>query len=163
MKKTTDNPEAMSFERQEHELAAVLSAYRESVHTWSANLTADLLENSRARSVAYRQGVKAPSAWSILTWRFATFAFSGVLLASVVTGGVIQHEHNVQEAQRIEKQKADDKKLADLKIEEEKKIAANQLTADQNQQDDELLADVDSDVAQDSPAAMEPLATLMSK
>jgi hypothetical protein len=98
-----------------------------------------------------------------LSFRLATFAMTAVLLASVVTGGVVQHERNVQQAQKIAQQKADELKLADLKVAQEKKAAEAQVAANQGMQDDELLADVDSDVAQDSPAAMEPLASLMGK
>ena len=149
--KQANNFEATSFEREEQELAGVFRAYRESVQSWSSDLM------SRERRIAV-VSTRRP-----LSLRLATFAMTAVLLASVVTGGVVQHERNVQEAQKIAQQKADAQKLADLKVAQEKKAAADHLAANQSVQDDELLSDVDSDIAQDSPSAMEPLASLMTK
>ncbi len=150
MKQANSKTGATSFEREEQELAGVFAAYRESVQAWSSDVM------SRERRVVV-------SARRPLSFRLATFAMTAVLLASVITGGVVQHERNVQDAQRVAQQKADEQKLAEQKVAQEKKAAEIQLAAQQGVQDDELLADVDSDIAQDSPSAMEPLASLMAK
>jgi hypothetical protein len=151
MKLTNKNPDATGFEREEQELAGVFTAYRESVQAWSTDIM------SRERRVV------VVSARRPLSLRLATFAMTAVLLASVVTGGVVQHERNVQQAQKIAQQKASEQKLADFKVAQEKQATQAQVAANQGMQDDELLADVDRDVAQDSPSAMEPLASLMAK
>lgn len=151
MKQADNNSEAKSFEREEQELAGVFAAYRESVQAWSA----DVMNRERR--------VVVVSSRRPLSLRLATFAMTAVLLASVITGGVVQHERTLKEEQRVAQQKADEQKLVDLKVAQEKKAAEEQVAANQSMQDDELLADVDSDVAQDSPAAMEPLAALMGK
>jgi hypothetical protein len=149
----TANLETLDFESQEKELASVLGAYRQSVHAWSA----DLMERQPVRRFAH----KPASSWSVLTWRFATFAMSGLMLAALAGGGLIQYERNI-DAKNIAQQQANQKKLDEQKNADEKQAAEAQLAANQNMQDDELLAAVDSDVAQQTPEAMEPLASLMN-
>lgn len=81
------------------------------------------------------------------SWRLAAgWALGCALVAGSVTGSVIERRHQ-QEVARIAAQKA-----------EEQRLEAQQR---EKSEDQSLMATVDSDVSQEVPSAMEPLAQLM--
>jgi hypothetical protein len=121
----------------DEELSEALVNFKLSVHAWSD------AELSRPRTIA--QGVKRRS------WRLAVgVALGCTLLAGGVSGGVYER-HERHEAARI---------AAEAKVAEQQRLVA----AEKARQDEEdLLAKVDSDVSRETPSAMEPLAQLMDE
>ena len=119
------------------ELSEALVNFKLSVHAWSD------AELSRPRTVA--QGVRRRS------WRLAVgLAMGCTLVAGGVSGGVYER-HQKQEAARI---------AAEAKVADQQRLVA----AEKARQDEEdLLAKVDSDVSRETPSAMEPLAQLMAE
>jgi hypothetical protein len=116
------------------ELDEALRNFRSSVHAWSA------AELSRARLA-----VKAKRQRS---WRLAAgWALLGFLAAGGVSGGF--YERHQQEL-----------KIAAVRLSEQQQ-AARELQAREDEED--LLAKVDSDVSRSVPSAMEPLAQLMAE
>jgi hypothetical protein len=117
------------------ELDEALRNFRLSVHAWSA------AELSRVRPA-----VKAKRQRS---WRLAAvWALAGVLVAGGVSGGFYerhQQELRITSAARLAEQQR----------------AARELQAREDEED--LLAKVDSDVSRVVPSAMEPLAQLMAE
>jgi hypothetical protein len=132
-------PELMANAAIDRELAEALASFRQNVHAWSE------AEFNRPRRVR----VAVHSTWRpVLAW-----ALGCMVVAGGVSGGIYDHHRNVVERQaaaaRIEQQR----KLAEL----QKQQAAVNPPAN----DDNLMANVDSDVSRTVPAAMEPLAQLM--
>jgi hypothetical protein len=138
--------EQTSFEREERELAEVLGTFRQSVHAWSD------AEFNRERKIL---PVRKP----LFGFRLV-LASSLLMIAAGVTGGitVYQHYHDIA---IIQAQKDADKKRQDDEKARLDKMNQDQMAGRSN--DDALLADIDSDIAQESPAAMEPLASLMAR
>jgi uncharacterized protein YlxW (UPF0749 family) len=120
---------------QDPELEAVLADFRVSVHAWS--------------EAAYRSRalVLSPAPHRILWRRSLVWALSLVLTAGVAVAGV--YEYHQKELAR----------QAEIRRELERQRQAVQQHA---REVDELLARVDSDVARETPSAMEPLASLMA-
>jgi hypothetical protein len=121
----------------DQELSEALVNFRLSVHAWSdAELT-------RPRKLVI--GVRRRS------WRLAAgLALGCTLVAGGVSGGVYER-HQRQETARI---------AAEAKVAEQQRLVA----AEKARQDEEdLLAKVDSDVSRETPSAMEPLAQLMAE
>ena len=118
-------------------LSQALADFKLSVHAWSD------AELSRPRILV--QGVRRRS------WRLAAgVALGCTLLASGVSGGFYE-QHQRHEAARI---------AAEAQAAEQKRLVA----AEKARQDEEdLLAKVDSDVSRETPSAMEPLAQLMAE
>ena len=117
------------------ELDEALTNFRSSVHAWSA------AEFSRVRPA-----VTAKRQWS---WRPAAgWALAGVMVAVGASGGFYEHQ---QQKLRI---------AAAAQVAEQQQ-AARELQAREDEED--LLAKVDSDVSQTVPSAMEPLAQLMAE
>ncbi len=141
------NFEGQDFDAQERELAEVLGAFRQSVHAWSD------AEFNRERKLV-------PARRPLFGFRLAV-ASSLLMIAAGVTGGitVYQHYHDIAVTQA--RQDAEKKRLADEKARIDK-MNQDQM-AGHRENDDALLADIDSDIAQESPAAMEPLASLMAR
>jgi hypothetical protein len=116
------------------ELDLALREFRLSVHAWSE------AAYSRPRTAVRRKQV----------WRLAAgWALSGVLVAGGVSTGV--WEHHRQEM-----------RMAADRVAEHQRLAANERNQQARQEDEDLLAKVDSDVSRGVPSAMEPLAQLMA-
>lgn len=116
----------------EAELMQTLANFRENVHAWSE------AEFNRPREVR----VAVHSAWRpVLAW-----ALGCVVIAGGVSGGIYDH-HRVVVARQ----------MAAARLAQERRLAEQQKA----QEDESLLANVDTDVSRSVPAAMEPLAQLM--
>ena len=124
-------------EPQDEALKQALADFKLSVHAWSN------AELSRPRMMAH--GVRHRS------WRLAAgVALGCALVAGGVSGGVYER-HQRREAARM---------AAETRAAEQQRLVA----AEKARQDEEdLLAKVDSDVSRETPSAMEPLAQLMAE
>jgi hypothetical protein len=143
----------MSFEQDskgredDAQVEVALRHFRQSVQSWSEQ------EFSRPRSA---HSTKRGMAWWVVQHTGAAWALAVVVAVGGVSVPVGVHFHN--EAVRMEAQRAADA-AAKAKQEQLAKIQQQQAyTID----DEALLKDVDSDIAQGTPDAMEPLASLMS-
>jgi len=120
------------------ELKQALVDFRQSVHAWSKAEYRGDAELNRPRSMR----VATHSRWRpALAW-----ALGCMVIAGGVSGGIYDHHRIVVERQQ-----------AAARIAHERQLAAQQKA----QEDESLLANVDSDVSRSVPAAMEPLAQLM--
>jgi hypothetical protein len=120
-----------------------LKDFRLSVHEWSEH------EFSRVRSVAPRR----MSLFARLHKPVAAGALGCVVLVTTVAIPLgVHHERTVEAAHRaaVQEQKREAAEAA-------QKAALNAVN------DDELMADVDNDIAQATPDALEPLASLMTE
>jgi hypothetical protein len=125
------------FRDEAGELDEALSNFRLSVHSWSE------AEFSRPRTVV------EPVRRRI--WRLAAgWALGCILVAGSVSGGV--YEHHLKEM-----------KIAQARIVEHERLVAEQRNQQARQEEEDLLAKVDSDVSREVPSAMEPLAQLMAE
>jgi uncharacterized protein HemX len=116
-------------------LEQALKNFRSSVHAWSA------AELSRVRPAVKTKRQRS--------WRLAAgWALAGVLVVGGVSGGF--YEHHQQEL----------KIAAAARLAEQQQVA-RELQA--REDEEELLAKVDSDVSRVVPSAMEPLAQLMAE
>lgn len=124
----------LEMETQDEVLRQALGEFKDSVHAWSE------AEWTRSRRV----DATAPHR----IWRRATgWTLAGVLLAGTTSGGVyVFHEHAlaVQAAQARE-------------VERQRAVAAEKARA---QQEEEMLASMDTAVSRVVPSAMEPLVEL---
>jgi hypothetical protein len=125
-----------SPETLEPELREALGNFKMSVDAWSDAMI------SRPREA------KAPARtnWSAVT----RWALGCVVFAGTVSGGLYQN-HRQQEAAKIE--------AARIAEQQREMEAAKLAKADE----EDLMANVDSDVAQQVPSALKPLATLMTE
>jgi len=125
----------ISDEHEEIQVSEALRHFRESVHAWSEE------EYARPR-ISKRKSTFFMMRRPALNW-----AAAAVLGITVVAVPAI---HHLQQERSKSSQKVDYQKPA-----AEKQMAyAN---------DEELLSHVDEDIAQDTPDAMEPLASLMTE
>lgn len=116
-------------------LLQALGDFKASVHAWSDAAM------SRPRTVT--------STVMHRSWRFAlAWAMTAVLLLAGVSGGVYVHHRN-----EVQKQ---------IALEQQKEEQQRKLALQRAQQEEKLLANVDSDISRQVPEAMEPLAQLMS-
>ena len=124
-------------EMLEPELREALGNFKASVDAWSNAMM------SRPREM------KAPARanWSAVT----KWALGCVVFAGTVSGGVYQN-HRQQEAQKAE--------AARIQEQQQHELAAAKLA---KADEEDLMANVDSDVAREVPSALEPLATLMAE
>lgn len=133
--------ESKGPEFEDPEVEAALRNFRQSVRGWSdGEFTKTRTITPKARAWRYWQ---VP----VLGWGLAA-----VLLVSVVTVPVeVYHQREIaaQDKARQQQQPAVD-------AEQQTASTANSMT------DEELLSHVDTDIAQATPDAMEPLASLMS-
>jgi hypothetical protein len=122
------------LETQEAELREALGNFKASVDAWSDAMM------SRPREA------KAPARtnWSAVT----KWALGCVVFAGTVSGGVYQN-HRQQEAARVEAARV---------AEQQRQLAATKVSI----QDDDLMANVDSDIAREVPSALQPMASLMT-
>jgi hypothetical protein len=117
------------------ELDEALRDYRLSVHAWSE------AAYGRARTAA---AAAAPN------WRLAAgWALGCVLIAGGASAGVWGHHRQ-------------EMKAAAARVAEHERLAAEQRMQLAREEDEDLLARVDSDVAREVPSALEPLAQLMA-
>jgi len=114
-------------------LDKVLGNFRQCVHAWSESAYQHTRNETRAA---------VPGGWRLAVG----WAMGCVLVAGGVSGGMYEHHRQV---------------LAKIRAEQEAK--QQQLAAQERARatDEDLLAAVDSEVSQEVPAAMEPLAQLM--
>ena len=126
------------------ELEAALGNFRKCVLAWSESA---YTRPRRALAAAPRARV----------WRLAMgWALGCVLVAGVGVSGGVHWTHHRHELARV----------AAVKLATQQAEAAEQqrlAVAQQAQDEEELLAKVDSDVSREVPSAMEPLAQLMAE
>jgi hypothetical protein len=117
------------------ELREALGDFKLSVHAWSEAMI------SRPREA------KAPARtnWSAVT----RWALGCVVFAGTVSGGLYQN-HKQVEAAKVEAARI---------AEQQRAMDAAKVT---NADEEDLMADIDSDVARQVPSALEPMATLMN-
>lgn len=123
-------------ETLEPELREALDNFKLSVNAWSESM------------MSHPREAKAPARtnWSAVT----KWALGCVVFAGTVSGGVYQN-HRQLEAQKVE--------AARIAEQQHEMEAAKLAKADQ----DDLMAEIDSDVARQVPSALEPMATLMTE
>jgi hypothetical protein len=128
---------AGNFMEQPGELDEALRDFRLSVHAWSE------ASYSRPRTaVAPRQ-----------VWRLAVgWALGCVLVAGGASAAVWQHHQREMEI-----------RSAAARVAEQQRLVAQQRDKQARQEDEDLLAKVDSDVSREIPVAMEPLAQFMAE
>ena len=145
------NPDTLKERAEEAHVEDALRNFRTSIHHWSEQEFVRPRMIERTRWSRYQSGF----------WRMiANPALGGTLAAALLITSVgvpvgIQHEHKVAAERRalLDQQR---KELQQHLSEEAKKSAAAS-TVD----DGAFLDDVDSDIAQATPDAMQPLASLM--
>jgi len=135
----TGSPE----EVEDVQLEMALSNFRESVRGWSKQ------EFGRGAVLPIRHGA---SFWVVKHpgFSFALASMLAVTAISVPVGVHIRHSEQVLASRRA----ADDA--------QKKQLADAERQGAYGMTDDELLSHVDSDIAQGTPDAMEPLASFMS-
>lgn len=123
-------------------LDQALKDFHLSVHTWSQAA----YSRPRTTDVSIRRR----------SWRLAVgWALGCALVAGGIGGGIIEHQRQ-QEATRVPpaEQQAQQQQVATAQVQARPQI---------HSQDQNLMAKVDSDTAQEVPDAMEPLAQMMEE
>lgn len=129
------------------ELFEALRDFRLSVCAWSEAAM------SRPRTVAEMGRHRI--------WRLATvLALGCVLIAGGVSGGIYEHLHRQQTAGLVQHRQG--ATIAETRVAEPDRPVAVQRDQPAHEEEEDLLAKVDSDVSRQVPAAMEPLAQLMA-
>ncbi|MGD0681787.1 MAG: hypothetical protein ABR990_07020 [Terracidiphilus sp.] len=124
------------------ELDEALRDFRLSVHAWSD--AAFSRQRTAVAPVAPRQ-----------VWRLAVgWALGCVLVAGGASAGVWQHHQ--REMKNAAARVAEQQRL-------QEQLVAQQRSQQARQEDEDLLAKVDSDISREVPAAMEPLAQMMAE
>jgi hypothetical protein len=132
-----DGPQ--DLELQDAELKDALKDFRSSVHAWS-----DAVYN-RPRTVARTARRRS--------WRpAASWAMGCLLVAGSVSGGLFERQHRMELARIASEQQAQERQKQLRDQEARAKVT-----------DEDLLADVDSDVSRQVPSALEPLAQMMTE
>ncbi len=117
-------------------LRQALGDFKESVHAWS--------------DAVYAQPRPVRSSVTSRSWRLAAnWSLAAVLIAGATSGGVYVHHERVV-ADRLAAQRAAEQQRQEA-------IARAQKQA---QEEEEMLASVDTAISREVPAAMEPLAQL---
>lgn len=138
-KRITDGSRNALEETLEPELREALGNFKSSVTTWSEAMM------SRPREV------KAPARTN---WAFvAKWALGCVVFAGTVSGGIYQNHRQVEAAKAAVA-------AAAARATEQQRELAEQTTKEQSA--DELMANVDSDIARQVPSALQPMASLMT-
>jgi hypothetical protein len=132
---------------EDAQVDAALKSFRESVHAWSEQ------EFGRAHTIR-----RAPLAgfWRVMVNPLMGWALAGVLVVSGV-GVPVTVNHRRQVAAAQEAAAAEQRRLASEAAARDAELAMNAPAMD----DEELMNHVDSDIAQATPDAMEPLASMM--
>jgi hypothetical protein len=119
------------------DLELAIREFRQSIHAWS-------------EAAMSRPRLASAASSHRRLWRLAAgWALSSVLIAGGLSAGVFEHHRQ-------------EMKIAQARIAEQQRKAAEQQAQQARQEDEDLLAKVDSDVSQAVPSAMEPLAQLMA-
>jgi hypothetical protein len=126
------------------ELTTALRHFRESVHDWSDR------EFSRMRASQASHAIAQRGWWARMHVPVLGWALGCAVAIGGVSVPVALHQRRAAEAHLRDEQN----RLKQIQ-EEEKLAAANTMS------DEDLLSHVDSDIAQATPDAMEPLASLM--
>jgi hypothetical protein len=127
----------MDTDAQDVVIEDALNNFKLSVHAWS--------------DAAYNRPRPAVQTLRYRSWRLAAgWALGCALVAGSVSGGVIEHRHQLDLARQAAAQKAAQQEQL-LKEQEARQV-----------DEEDLLAKVDSDVSRQVPSAMEPLAQMMS-
>ena len=122
------------------ELDEALTNFRLSIHAWSE--AAFSRQRTAVAPVAPRK-----------VWRLALgWALGCVLVAGGASAGLWQHQQ--REMRNVAARVAQQQSL-------QQQLVAQQRSRQVRQEDEDLLAKVDSDVSREVPRAMEPLAQLM--
>ena len=120
------------------ELEQALKNFKSSVHAWSDAMYTR--PRAGAREVKLR------------SWRLALgWALGCVLVAGSVSGGWVERHHRQEVARVVSEQRV---------AEQQRQLRQQQAAV---VPDEDLLADVDSDVSRQVPSAMEPLAQMMDE
>jgi hypothetical protein len=128
--------EPAEIEASDRALKQALKDFKASVRAWS--------------DTAYNRPRPAQSVVVYRAWRLAAgWSLAAVLLAGTASGAFYEHRQRVVAAQIA----------AAHKVEQERQAAA-QRAQDQAQEEDDVLASVDTDVSREVPSAMESLAQL---
>lgn len=135
--KSEKNGSGLMDEAGDFEVGQALANFRSSVYAWSE------AESSRPRTLR-AAGLERHRGWRLA----AAGALGCVLAAGSVVGGLYDRHHR-QEMAKI---------AAAARAARQRQVAAAERA---RQEDANLLATVDSDVSQQVPSAMEPLAQLM--
>jgi hypothetical protein len=128
----------------DREVEEAIKSFRLTMHSWS--------ERELNRRPAAASARTARSLWH---WRMApavTWSAAAALAIAAVGVPVGVHHHNVV---------IRDKAAAEARIHRLQEVQAAQIVAGKAE-DDKLLEHVDTDIAQDAPDAMQPLASLMA-
>jgi hypothetical protein len=134
----TEDP--AEIEASDPALNRALGDFKASVRAWSeAAYNRPLTVQSIAVHRARLGSVRLAAGWSLAL----------ALLVGTVSGGFYEHHQRVVAA-----------KIAAAHKAEQDREAAAQRALDQAQQEDDVLASVDTDVSREVPSAMEPLAQL---
>jgi hypothetical protein len=140
-------PDLVDKDLQDQKLDEALRHFKQSVDAWS--------------DAAYsRERALQAHAVRRRSWRLALgWALGCALVAGSLSGAVFERHHR-QELARQDQMRQDQAARAA----ENARLSREQQAAQQARQDEEdLLARVDSDVSQAVPSAMEPLAQLMAE
>jgi hypothetical protein len=116
-------------------LKQALGDFKASVHAWS--------------DAAYNRPRVLHHAAVRRAWRLAAgWSLASLLLAGTISGGLYQHHRQVEA------------KIAGAQEAQRQRELAAQQTRERAQQEEDMLASVDTDISREVPAAMEPLAAL---
>jgi hypothetical protein len=119
---------------QDAELHGALRNFRQSVHAWSE------AEFVRPRAVAPASSrVNRP-------WALVSSALGIVLAAGIAVGGVHERDQRIEQARIVAQRQAEQQR---------------ELAAEKTKESENLLANIDKDVSQEVPSALEPLAQMM--
>jgi hypothetical protein len=130
-----------NLETMEPELREALGNFKASVDAWSDAMM------SRPR----RAKAPARTNWSAVT----KWAMGCVVFVGTVSGGLYQN-YRQQEVARVEAARV---------AEQRRELAATKVTKPEDDltANDDLMANVDSDIAREVPSALEPMASLMTE
>jgi uncharacterized protein HemX len=129
--------ERAEIEAQEFELKEALTNFRLSMHAWSEAAHS----HPRTEQVVRRQSWRLAASWAL-----------GCAIAAGSVSSVVYQQHHQKEMAKVA--------AAQAKYAADQKLAAEQIA---REDEEDLLAKVDSDVSREVPSAMEPLAQLMSE
>jgi len=131
--RTEDAPE---IEELDPALKQALSEFKASVHAWS---DAEMGRTRTVRATVVRR-----------TWRLvAGWSLAAMLLAGTASGGIYEYHQRQLQAQAA----------AIREAEHQRQLAAQKALEDAQQEED-MLASVDTDVSRETPSAMDPLVQL---
>ncbi|MFP5207973.1 MAG: hypothetical protein ACLGRW_01640 [Acidobacteriota bacterium] len=133
--KKDERVELSGDEALDRDLEQALGNFRLSVHAWSED--------------AYNRPRTAAAVVRHRAWRLAAgWAMAGVLVAGGLTGGIYEHHHQQELARMAAEREARQQQLA-------------AAAAKAREPEADFMARIESDVSQQVPSALEPLAQLM--